>query len=89
MFFRKNFLPWTAEDCFDSEEAFRSWLAKKHKGLSNLRMLFVVLAAISLIVGYMMDLRPLMLVTIAPLLVVLVASAALDQIEKRMGTPKN
>ena len=87
MFFRKLFLPWTAEDCFETEEAFHRWLTAKHKRFTDLRMIFIVLAAIPLIAGYVLDLRPVMLVTIVPLLVVLAASAALDQIEKRIGDP--
>ena len=73
MFFRKHFLPWAAGDCFDTEEAFRSWLQKKHRLFTNLRMIFIVIAALPLIAGYVLDLRPVMLITIAPLLIVLAA----------------
>jgi len=88
LFFRKHFLPWTAGDTFDSEEAFQAFLKKKQKLCTDLRIIFVLIAAAPLIVGYIMDLRPLMLVTIAPLLVVLAATAGLDQIEKRLPQPE-
>jgi len=84
LFFRKHFLPWTAGDAFESEAAFRAFLQKKHKLFTDLRMIFIVIAAIPLIAGYVMDLRPVMLMTIVPLLVVLAATAGLDQIEKRL-----
>lgn len=84
MFFRKLFLPWTAGDAFDCEDAFQSFLKKKHRLYTDLRMIFIVLAAIPLIVGYVMDLRSVMLLTIAPLLLVLALSAGLDQMEKQL-----
>ena len=88
MFFRKHILPWTSRDCFESEAEFTAWLQKKHKLFSDLRIIFILIAAVPLIVGYIMDLRPLMLVTIAPLLIVLAASAGLDQIEKLFPEPE-
>ena len=88
MFFRKHILPWTARDCFESEAQFTAWLQKKHKLFSDLRIIFVLIAAVPLIAGYIMDLQPLMLVAIAPLLVILAASAGLDQIEKLFPEPE-
>ena len=82
MFFRKHFLPWTAREAFECEEAFQNFLKKKQKLFTDLRMIFIVLAAIPLIVGYVMDLRPVMLVTIIPLILVLALSMALDRMEK-------
>lgn len=84
MFFRKHVLPWTAGDAFESEVAFQAFLKKKYKLFTDLRMIFIVIAAVPLIAGYVMDLRPLMLVTIVPLLIVLAASAGMDQIEKHL-----
>ena len=84
MFFRKHILPWTARGCFESEDQFTAWLRKKHKLFTDLRIVFILIAAVPLLVGYVTDLRPVMLVTIAPLLVVVAASAGLDQIEKRL-----
>ena len=78
---QKHFLPWTAADRFETHEAFQAWLRKKHRLFTDLRMFFIVLAAIPLIVGYVMDLRPVMLVTILPLLIVLGLSMALDRME--------
>lgn len=83
LFFRKHILPWTARAAFESDAAFQSFLKRKYKLFTDLRMVFIVIAAVPLILGYVMDVRPLMLVTIIPLLIVLAASVAMDQIEKQ------
>ena len=84
MFFRKHILPWTASDCFRSEAEFQTWLQKKVTFFTNLRIFFLAIAAVCLLPGYILDQRPLMLLTIAPLALVLLVSIALDQIEKRL-----
>ena len=85
MFFRKLFLPWTASDQFETQEAFHHWLQRCMDRFNNLRMICLVPAALCLIVGYMMDRRPIMLLTIIPLVLVLLSSIAMDQIEKELG----
>ncbi len=85
MFVRKLFLPWTAGDCFDSDDAFDAFLRRRHRQFTNARMVFVILAAVLLIAGYFIDRRPVMLAAIAPLLAVLGASMALDRIEAILG----
>ena len=82
MFFRKHFLPWTVGEAFEQEETFQNFLKKKYRLFTDLRMIAIVIAAIPLVVGYVMDLRPVMLVTIVPLLLVLALSMALDRMEK-------
>ena len=82
--FQKHFLPWTAADRFENGEAFQAWLRKKHKLFTDLRMLLLVPAAVFLIAGYVLDRRPLMVLTVVPLILVLLLSAALDKTEGAM-----
>jgi len=84
LFIRKHILPWTAAACFKTDEAFYSWLQKKHRFYTNLRMIFLVLAAACLLPGYLLEQRPIMLLTAVPLALVLLVSMALEQIEKRL-----
>lgn len=84
MFFRKWFLPWTAQEQFESAQQFQAWLKRQHKRFTDLRMVLLVLAAAALLAGYVLDSRPVMLVTIAPLALLLLATMALDQLEKHM-----
>lgn len=84
MFFKKWFLPWTAQEQFESTQQFQAWLKRQHKRFTDLRMVLLVLAAAALLAGYALDSRPVMLVTIAPLALLLLATMALDQIEKHM-----
>ena len=88
MFFRKLFLPWTAAAAFDQENAFLTFLQNKHRQFTNGRIIAIVIAAIPLILGYVLDLRPVMLLTIAPLLVVLALSVGLDRIEHQLPRTK-
>lgn len=85
MFFKKWLLPWTAAEQFKTEQEFQSWLKRRHRGFTDLRMVLLVIAAAVLLVGYVLDRRPVMLLTIIPLVLLLLATMALDQIEKRMG----
>ena len=82
MFFRKLFLPWTASQCFDSSDAFLSWLAGCQTRFYNWRMICLLPAMICLLAGYVLDRRPIMLLTVIPLMLVLLLSVALDRIEK-------
>lgn len=82
MFFRKLFLPWTMASQFETETAFHTWLQACSTRYNNLRMICLIPAAICLLAGYIMDLRPIMLLTIVPLALVLLLSVAMDQIDK-------
>lgn len=81
MFFRKYYLPWTVEDRFDREDAYQAWLQKRLKRFSDLRIFALILAAAALVLGYVLDQRPIMLVTIAPLILVLLLSHAIEKTE--------
>lgn len=82
MFFRKLFLPWTLAAQFETEAAFHAWLQICSTRYNNLRMICLIPAAICLLTGYVMDLRPIMLLTILPLTLVLLLSVAMDRIDR-------
>lgn len=84
MFFRKLFLPWTLASQFETEAAFHTWLQACSTRYNTLRMICLIPAAICLLTGYVMDLRPIMLWTILPLTLVLLLSVAMDQIDKTL-----
>lgn len=84
MFFRKHVLPWTAADAFDNDELFQQWLRRKHKAFTDCRIVFVLLASACLLGGYVLEQRPLMLLTIVPLVLMLLISTALDRTEAAM-----
>ena len=81
MFFRKHFLPWTAANLFECEDAYQIWLQKRHKLFNDVRMICLFLAAAALIVGYVLNDRPLMILTVAPLVLVLQLTMALERTE--------
>ena len=85
MFLRKLFLPWTASQCFDSEDAFLSWLAGCQTRFYNWRMVCLLPAMLFLLAGYILDRRPIMLLTVIPLFLVLLLSIGLDRIEKTLN----
>ena len=80
----KHLMPWRARNCFDSEESFSGWLERCRKRLTDCRMVLVLLAALPLIVGYMLDQHAIMLLAIVPLSLVLLFSMALDRIENAL-----
>ena len=84
-FLCKVFLPWTAGDCFPSEERFQVWLRKRHRSLADLRALMLALAAGCLLAGYFLDRSLLMRLTIIPLALVLLLSRAMARIEAVLG----
>ena len=85
MFLRKLFLPWTASQGFDSEDAFLSWLAGCQTRFYNWRMVCLLPAMLFLLAGYILDRRPIMLLTVIPLFLVLLLSIGLDRIEKTLN----
>lgn len=79
--FRKFFLPWTASDCFETERAFQTWLRRRWRFFTDLRMIVLAVAVLCLLAGYFTSWRPLMLLTIVPLALVLLLSVALARME--------
>lgn len=88
-FFRKYFVPWTAAGCFETEDRFQDWLRRRYKGFTDLRAVFLVLAVVCLLTGYIFARRPIMLLTILPLALVLLCTMALGKIEALMDGQNN
>ena len=84
MFFRKLFLPWTVSDQFETPEEFQDFLKVSQKRLINHRIFWLIPSALCLVVGYCLDLRPVMVLTVLPLAVVLLLSILLDRTEAIM-----
>lgn len=84
MFFRKRFLPWTLSEQFQTREEFQDFLKFSQKQLTNQRIFWLIPAALCLLIGYCLDLRPIMILTVLPLVLVLLLSIALDRTEAAM-----
>lgn len=82
---RKVWLPWTAMDQFASEEEYSLWLSRRLKVFGDLRMILLVLATALLLVGYVLNKRPVMLATVAPLALVLLLSIAIGKTEESLS----
>lgn len=82
---RKLWLPWAAAAQFSSEEEYAAWLSRRLKVFGDIRMLLLVLAAGLLIVGYVLDQRPVMLLTVLPLVLVLLLSLAVGKTETALN----
>ena len=52
-FFRKLFAPWTAEACFDDSDDFYAFLLRRNKILNAVRVVFFLIAAVCLMLGFM------------------------------------
>ena len=85
---RKAWMPWTAAALFPSEEAFGQWLQKQLKRFGDLRMVLLVVATALLLVGYVLDRRPVILLCIVPLLLMLPLSLAISKTEQAL-TPES
>lgn len=81
---RTWFMPWAASEQFPDAAAYRQYLTRRLTRLRNLRMLLLVAAAACLVVGFVLDRRPIMLLTTVPLLLVLAASLAMERMEAVM-----
>ena len=51
-FMRKLFAPWTAGDCFDDLDDFYVFLLRRNKLLNAVRVVFFLIAAACLMLGY-------------------------------------
>lgn len=84
----KYFLPWTAASLFDTEEQFHDWLRRRCKWFTDVRIIFLLLAVVCLLIGYFLDRRPIMLLTIAPLALVLLLTMGIGKMEAVLGEPE-
>lgn len=82
---RKAWMPWTAAALFPSEEAFGQWLQKRLRRFGDLRMVLLIAATALLLVGYVMDRRPVMLLCVVPLLLMLPLSLAIGKTEQAIA----
>ena len=81
---RKAWMPWTAAALFPSEEAFGQWLQKRLKRFGDLRTVLLILATALLLGGYVLEQRPVMLLSILPLLLMLPLSLAISKTEQAL-----
>lgn len=51
-FLRKKFAPWTAADCFDTDEAFLNYLRFYNRVCNTLRVILFAAAFVLLMIGY-------------------------------------
>ena len=86
---RKAWLPWTAADRFDSEPAFGQWLRRRLKVFGDLRIVLLIAATGLLIVGYVMELRPVMLLSVLPLVLMVGLTLAIGKTEEALNRTKN
>lgn len=82
---RKAWMPWTAGDRFSSEEEWGRWLDRRLKVFGDLRMILLVLATGLLIVGYVLDRRPVMVLSVIPLALVLLLSVVIGKTEEALN----
>ena len=57
-FVRKLFAPWTAEACFDDLDDFYAFLLRRNKLLNAVRVVFFLIAAACLMLGYAFEPQP-------------------------------
>ena len=82
---RKAWMPWKTENHFPSQEAWDQWLQRRLKVFGDLRMVFLVLATALLLVGYVIDCRPVMLISVLPLGLVLLLTLAVGKTEETLN----
>lgn len=83
-FLRKWLTPWAASDLFSEEAAFAQFLSRRHRSAQSWRMLWLVVAAGCLLLGVVLDRRPIQLLTAVPLLLVLACTVAMERMEAVM-----
>lgn len=83
-FLRKWFTPWAASDLFPEETAYAQFLSRRHGQAQSWRVLWLIVAAACLLLGVVLDQRPIQLLTAVPLLLVLACSVAMERMEAVM-----
>lgn len=82
---RKYVLPWTSADCFETEAQFQDWLRRRRRSFMDMRSVFLFLAAACLLAGHFLERRPIMLLTILPLVLVLLLTGGIGRMEALLG----
>ena len=83
-FFRKLFAPWTAEVCFDDSDDFYAFLLRRNKILNALRVVFFLIAAVCLMLGYAFEPQPYNAIAVGALVLALGLSLVIIQNEKQL-----
>ena len=80
-FMRKLFAPWTAEACFDDLDDFYAFLLRR---LNAVRVVFFLIAAACLMLGYAFEPQPYNSVAVGALVLALGLSLVIIQNEKQL-----
>ena len=83
-FFRKLFAPWTAEACFDDPDDFYDFLLRRNRILNAARVVFFLIAAVCLMLGYAFEPQPYNAVAVGALVLALGLSLCIIQNEKQL-----
>ena len=83
-FVRKFFAPWTAGDCFDDLADFYDFLLRRNKLLNAVRVVFFLIAAACLMLGYAFEPQPYNSVAVGALVLALGLSLVIIQNEKQL-----
>mgnify|MGYP004629502603 FL=1 len=83
-FFRKLFAPWTAEVCFDDSDDFYAFLLRRNKILNAVRVVFFLIAAVCLMLGYAFEPQPYNAIAVGALVLALGLSLVIIQNEKQL-----
>ena len=83
-FFRKLFAPWTAEACFDELDDFYDFLLRRNKALNAVRVVFFLIAAACLMLGYAFEAQPYNSIAVGALVLALGLSLVIIQNEKQL-----
>ena len=83
-FMRKLFAPGTAGDCFDDLDVFYAFLLHRNKVLNVVRVVFFLIAAVCLMLGYAFEPQPYNSVAVGALVLALGLSLVIIQNEKQL-----
>lgn len=83
-FFCKLFTPWRAARFFDDVDDFYDFLLRRDRSLNAVRVVFFLIAAVSLMLGYAFEPQPYNAVAVGALVVALGLSLVIIQNEKRL-----
>lgn len=83
-FFCKLFAPWKAERFFEALDDFYDFLLRRDRTLNAIRVVFFLIAAVSLMLGYAFEPQPYNSVAVGALVVALGLSLVIIQNEKQL-----
>lgn len=83
-FFVRLFAPWKAEAYFDDLDAFYAFLLRRNKALNAVRVVFFLVAAVCLMLGYAFEPKPYNTYAVGALVLALGLSLAIGQNEKQL-----